>query len=181
MSKPVKNLMIRDYTDRLKGEENAVVVSIRGIPGKDNNKMRLDLAKKRIKITVVRNNLARVAFKNTPLAVLEDFLEGPSALVAGGDSVVDVARELIKWAKQIANLELKGAVLDGTLFKGKAGIEALSKYPTRDEALAQAVTLILSPARNLVGQIQGPGCKIASLVKAIETKLEKGETIAKIA
>lgn len=179
MSKPVKEMMIREYASKLEGVDDALLVSIRGIPANDNNRLRLGLAEKEITVTVVRNNLARHAFKESGLATLEPLLEGPSALAYGAESVVDVARQLVKWAKELENLELKGAVLDGILFEGEAGVQALSKYPTRDEAIAQAVTLVLSPARNLVGAIKGPGSTVASLIKSIEEKLENGEAIAK--
>ncbi len=69
-------------------------------------------------------------------------------------------------------------MLDGTLFKGKAGVDELSKFPTKDEAIAQVVTLVVSPARKLVAQVQGPGSNVAGIIKAIEGKLEKGEAIA---
>lgn len=178
MSKTVKNLMIRDYKAKLDGVSDALVLSIRGVNAKDNNKLRIALAKKQIKVTVVRNTLARHAFKDSPLASLESMLAGPSALAYGG-SVVDVAREIMAWADKIANLELKGAVLDGTLYAGKKGVEQLSKFPTRGEALSQTVTLILSPARKIMGQVKGPGGKVMAIVKTIQEKLEKGETIAK--
>jgi ribosomal protein L10 len=76
-------------------------------------------------------------------------------------------------------LELKGAVLDGTVFKGKAGVTELSKFPTREEAIGQIVTLAISPGKKLLGQLKGPGSNIAGIIKAIEGKLEKGEAIAK--
>ena len=43
--------------------------------------------------------------------------------------------------------------------------------------VAQAVQIVLSPGQNLIGSILGPGRKLASLVKAIEEKLEKGAAI----
>ena len=181
MSKVVKELMIRDYGALLEGVEDAVIVSLRGIPSGPNNQLRRGLASKNIKVTVLRNSLARKAWEKTKLSGLSQFLEGPSAIAYGSSSIVDAARELVTWAKKVEKLELKGAILDGILFEGKDGVEALSKYPTREEAVAKVVTLILSPARKLVGQIKGPGSRLASIVKSIETKLEKGEAIAKIA
>lgn len=181
MSKTVKNLMIRDYQQKLAGINDALVVSIRGIPATENNKLRLDLAKKKVKITVVRNNLIKHSFKGTPLAGIEPLLSGPTALAYGPDGVVDVARAVMEFAKKLELFELKGAVLDGVLYEGKKGVEALSKFPTRGEALAQAVTLVLSPARKLMGQVRGPGGKVMGLVKTVEEKLEKGEAIAKLA
>lgn len=181
MSKTVKNLMIRDYQSRLEGVEDALVVSIRGIPANDNNALRLDLLKQDIHISVIRNALAPHAFQDSGLAGLKPLLKGPSALAYGAESVVDVARALVDWAKKVEHLELKGAILDGQLFEGAKGVERLSKFPTREEALAQNVTLFLSPARNLMGSVTGPGSKLLSIVKQIEEKLEKGESIEKIA
>ncbi|MEC9373391.1 MAG: 50S ribosomal protein L10 [Planctomycetota bacterium] len=181
MSKNVKELMMRDYSDWLEGQTDALVISIRGIEANDNNRLRQELMEKDIRIRVVRNNLARKAFSDSPLANLAPVLKGPTALAFGGETVVDVARELVKWARDIEKLELKGAILDGELFEGPAGVERLSKLPTRDEAIAQVVTLVLSPARKLVGQVKGPGGRIAGIVKTVQDKLEKGETIAPVA
>lgn len=180
MSKTVKQLITRDYESRLEGVENAMLISIRGLKGIPTTKFRGTLGKKNIKVTVVRNSLARKVIGDGGLAPLASLLEGPNAVVYGGASVVEVAREIIELLKDFPEIELRGAVLDGQLFEGKAGIEELSKFPTRDEAIAKVVTLIVSPAKNLMAAIKGPGSTIASLIKSIEDKLEKGETIAKV-
>jgi large subunit ribosomal protein L10 len=171
---------MRDYQTLLEGVEDAVVVSIRGIPANENNELRSGLAEKDISVTVVRNSLARKAFEGSKLGNLSPVFEGPSALAYGGETVIDVARELVKWAKQLEELELKGAVLDGELYAGEEGVKRLSKFPTREEALADAVTLILSPGRNLAGAAVGPGRKLLAVVDAIRTKLEDGEEITKV-
>lgn len=181
MSKPVKELMMRDYRGLFEGVSDALVVSIRGVEANANNRLRLGLREKGVRITVLRNSLAKKAIADGPLEGLAPLLDGPSAIAYGGASVVDVARELVKWAKEIENFELKGALLEGELYEGAASVDALSKLPTREEAVAQVVTLILSPARNLAAQIKGPGSRLAGIVKAIEERLEKGETIEKTA
>ncbi len=180
MSKPVKEMMIRDFKERLGDTEDALVIGLRGINANDNNSIRKDLAKKEIRVTVVRNKLFGQAFGETGLSGLSDVLKGASAIAYGAESVVEVAREVVDLVKKFPEIELKGAILDGMLFEGESGVKELSKYPTRDEAIAQDVALILSPARNLVGAIKGPGSGLAGIVKALEEKLEKGETIAKV-
>lgn len=180
MSKQVKELMMRDYRDRLEGIQDALVISIRGVPANTNNELRQTLLSKNIHITVMRNNLAKHVFEGSGLAALSPALKGPTALAYGAESVVDVARELLEWAKKVENLELKGAVLEGEFYEGEKGIERLSKMPTREEALGQLVTLILSPGRNLAGAVGGPGGAIAGILKSIQEKLEKGEAIAKV-
>ncbi len=176
MSKPVKNLITESYRQRFGQLDGAVLIDIRGVASNDMNQLRSDLNQNGIRITVVQNTLAKKAFNDTPMGGLSELLSGPNSMVYGGESVVHIARQLIDLAKKTANLEFKGALMEGQVF-GPNEITALSKYPTREEAQAQAVQLILSPGKNLAGQIVGPGRKIASLVKAIEEKLEKGETI----
>jgi large subunit ribosomal protein L10 len=182
MSKAIKSIIMRDYTSRVSAAtgapSDAVLISIRGVKAVDTTKLRGNLAKKNIRITVIRNSLARKTFEGTSLSALSELLTGASALAYGGESVVHVARDLVENIAKMPALELKGAVLDGTLFKGKAGVEELAKFPTRDEAIGRVVTLVVSPGRKILGQVKGPGSTLMGIVKAIEMKLEKGEAIA---
>jgi large subunit ribosomal protein L10 len=180
MSKPMKGMLIDDYKSRFADVENALVLDIRGVNARDNNGMRLSLLKKNIRVTVVKNTLARKAFEGTSLAALDQAFDGPAALVYGGDNVVDVAREIIDWAKKVKNLTLKAACLDGIYFEGEEGVKRLSKFPTRGEALAKVVQIVLSPARNVIGCAVAPGARLMGVVKTIEDKLEKGEAIARV-
>ena len=179
MSKTVKGYMIRDYQDRLGEYEDALVISIRGMGGNDNNAFRAKLAEKDIRIMTIRNALAKHAFEESKLKALVPVLEGPSALAFGAESVVDVARELLKFKDQIEELEFKGGCIEGELFAGEAGVEQLSRLPTREEAIAGVVGAIMGPARNLAGAAVGPASVIAGCLKAIEAKLEDGEEITR--
>lgn len=180
MSKPIKGLIIDEYRQRFADVDNALVVDIRGIEANDNNEMRIELQKQDIRITVVKNTLARKAFEGTGLEALGDVLEGPAALAYGGDSVVEVARAIVEWAKKVGDLDLKGAVLDGELFEGEAGVKRLSSFPTRDEAKAKVVQVVLTPGGKVVSCATSPGSNILGIIKEIEERLEKGETIGKV-
>jgi large subunit ribosomal protein L10 len=179
MSKPIKGMIIREYQARIQGTSDAMLISIRGVKAIPASKLRRNLAGKNIKITVMQNALAKKAFAGTPLEPLNKLLIGPSALAYGGQSVVEVAREIVKVIGTMPELELKGAVLDGTLFEGKAGVTELSKFPTREEAIGRVITLVVSPGGKLVAQVKGPGATLAGIIKAIETRLEKGEGISR--
>jgi len=181
MSKPIKNMIVNEYKRRFDGVDSALIIDIRGIDAIENNDLRVDLLNKDIRITVLKNSLAKTAFSGTELESLGDALDGPSALVVGGASVVDVARELVDWAKKIKALELKAAILDGELFKGSDGVKRLSNFPTKEEAQGTVVQLVLSPAGNLVKAATSPGSTVLGIIKEIRTRLEEGNTIEKIA
>ena len=179
MSKPIKELILADYKKRFDDVEAALVIDIRGMNANDNNALRLDLASKDIRVTIVKNSLARKAFAGTGLEAIIGSLQGPSALAYGAESVVDVAREMVAWARKLEHLELRAAVLDGELFEGQAGVARLSQFPTRLEAQAKVVQLVLAPAATLVAAMLGPPSSILSIVKEIERRLSDEETISK--
>jgi len=179
MSKLVKDMLVREYQDRLEGVDDAAVISLRGVDANSTNEIRSKLEEKGIRVTIVRNALFKRAFEGKGLEALDKVLVGQNALVYGAESVVDVAREVVDLVKDYPNIELKGACLDGLTFEGEDGVKKLSKFPTREEAIADVVTLILSPGRNLAGQLKGPGGRLAGILKAIQDKLENGEEITK--
>ena len=170
MSKPVKYMIATEYARRFDGVTGAVVVEIRGLDGKATTDVRGNLRSKGIKVTVVKNALVRRSLKGGPLASLEKALKGPSALLTGGESAVIVAREIVKVAEKEKKVVLKGAIFDGEYYDGEAGVKKLGSFPTREEAQAKVVTLVLSPARNIMG-----------VVKSLQEKLEKGESVTKLA
>jgi large subunit ribosomal protein L10 len=180
MSKPIKELVIADYKKRFENIDGALLVDIRGMTSNDTNDLRLGLQEKRIRVTVVKNTLAKKAFAGTDLEALNEGLVGPSAVAYGDTSVVDVARQLVEWARKIKHLTLKGAVLDGHYYDGAEGVKRISNFPTKEEAQAKVVQLFLSPASNLLRAATSPGSNILGIVKEIRERLEKGQAIAKV-
>jgi ribosomal protein L10 len=51
-------------------------------------------------------------------------------------------------------------------------LKEISKWPNRREQISMLVGQILGPGRKLAGQIKGPGGKLASQVKKIAEKDE---------
>ena len=169
MSKPVKELVRKELMKRLDGVSSLAVIGFTGLDAVSTNKVRSNLVKKDIHVTVVKNALAKQAFKELGLTSASELLEGPCAIAYGSDSVVSVVRALMELGKDSKALTIKGAVMEGTIFR-EADIEALSKYPTRDEAIANLVAAVLSPGRKLAAAVLAPGSKLASILKTIEEK-----------
>ena len=175
MSKYVKDLITRELSDRFKDVDGVAVINPRGINANKNNAIRRTLHGKQLKMTVVRNTLARRAVPDgSKLKGFDKLLDGPSAVVYGKQSIATIARTLLDLKKADDTLELRGVFFDGEVYADKAGVEQVSKLPTREEAIGQLVALILSPGRNLAAALLGPGGKLASILKTIEEKAPKG-------
>ena len=170
MSKPVKQLIRKELSRRIEGLTSLAVVNLTGVDAIATNKLRGRLLEKEIRVTVVKNSLARQSFKEAGLDAAVDLLDGPCALAYGGDSVITIVRELFDIRKDVPNLTVKAAVMEGEVFSGEAEVETLSKFPTRDEAIAQVVACVISAGANVAACVMAPASDIAALVKAVEEK-----------
>jgi large subunit ribosomal protein L10 len=172
MSKRIKTLITNELQKKLTGADSLVVVDYTGIDASATNGIRTALRAKKAKLTVVRNAMAAKALSNLGMKEVGSLLTGTNAVVYGGESVVDLVKELVEQTKKVEKLKIKGSFVEGKVLDNKA-TEALAKLPNRKELLSIIVGQILGPGRSLAGQLKGPGGKLASQVKAVIEKKEK--------
>src|SRR5437773_2988758 len=176
MSKKVKSLIEKETADRLKGIDAVAVINPRGINAIKNNQIRRKLREKGLRMTVVKNTLAKRAIgADSKLKGFDTLLDGPSAVIYGTASISTIARMILEEKKSDEKIELRGVFFDGDVYVGDKGVEQVSKLPTREEAIGQIVALLLSPAKNLAGIFKDQAGKVAALVKAIEDKAKEKE------
>jgi len=173
MSKKVKNLITGELARKMKNIDGVAVLNPRGIDAIKNNLLRRKLRDSGARMTVVKNSLAKRAAVGTKLAGFEKLLDGPSAIIYTDRSIATLARALIAEKKADDKLEFRGIFFDGEVYIGDKGLEQVSKLPTREEAVANLVGLLLSPGKKLAGAIKGPGGRLGAVLKAIEEKAEK--------
>jgi large subunit ribosomal protein L10 len=181
MSKRIKSLITAELETKFKGADSIVVVDYIGIDSKTTAGIRADLRKKKVKLTVVRNAMAAKALETIGLKGAGGMLKGTNAIVYGGDSIVDIVKELVDQIKKVEKLKIKGSIVEGQLLDGKA-TTALAKLPNKKELQGMIVGQILGPGRKLAGQLKGTATKIAGQIKKhtenLEAKAKEGDAPA---
>lgn len=175
MSKMVKALELTQLDKDFGDVGDVVIVNVIGLESHESHGLRMGLRKKGINLRVVKNNLAQRVLEKHGVKGSEKILLGPSAIAWGGDSVVELAKEIVDWAKKNKKIGIKGACVAGQTVDA-AGVDSLSKMPNRLELLARISMLIQAPGGRLQALLKAPGGKLASQLKTrSEESAEKPE------
>jgi large subunit ribosomal protein L10 len=170
MSKYLKGLQMEALKKMFDGVDEVIVANVIGLNSKETHDLRVALRKKNIQLQVVPNNLANRVFGAMGLPPMSELLKGPSAVIWGGEGIVELAREITEFAKKIEKFQLKGLAMGGQALVGKEQVEQVSKLPSRQELLGQLVTVIMGPVSSVINQATGPGSLVASQIKSIAEK-----------
>lgn len=168
----IKTLLLNELVGDFRGVQSFVIVCPVGLDAIASNQLRAALTSKHVKMTVVKNSLARLAFEQLDLAPAAELLEQASAVCYGGESVVDVAREVMDWSRKFEAFKVRGAFVEGRVFTA-AEVQKLAAMPNRTELLAQVAALIAGPGGRIVSILTSPAARIAGAVNALAERLKE--------
>ena len=174
----LKQPIVEAIAEEIKDAQSVVLVDYRGLTVAQDTELRKQLREAGVVYKVYKNTMMKRAFEGTEFEGLENCLEGPSAIAVSKDDATAPARILCKFAKDAPALELKGGVVDGTVYD-VAGLTELSKIPSREELLSKLLGSIQSPITNfarVIKQIAEQGGGEAAAAAAEENAEETAET-----
>lgn len=171
----LKQPIVQAIAEDIKDAQSVVLVDYRGLTVAQDTELRKQLREAGVIYKVCKNTMMKRAFEGTDFAGLEEYLEGPSAMVVSKDDATAPARIICKFAKTAEALEVKAGVVEGTVYDA-AGITELSKIPSREELLSKLLGSLQSPITNLarvLNQIAEQGGADACEAKAEEAPAEE--------
>lgn len=115
---------------------------------------------------VVRNTLARRALEGTQFACMQQTLVGPLLLAFSTEDPGAAARLIKDFVKENEKLKVKALAIDSQLLPPE-GLSKLASLPTRDEAIAQLMSVMKAPITKLVRTMAEPHAKLVRTLAAI--------------
>lgn len=172
MANELKELIVKEMVSKYRTANNYLVAGHRGIKALEFDQLRKDLRKKKICLEIVKNSLAVIAFKEIGITGIVNLLNGPSAIITGGDDPVTMVKETIEWSKKIPSLGLRGGFVDGAMLSVHE-INDLAKLPTMPVLRAQIITGIQAPIVGVVGAFNAILQSLAIVLQAVKDQKEK--------
>jgi large subunit ribosomal protein L10 len=125
-----------------------------------------------VHVRVVRNTLARRAFEGTKFACMDPALVGPLLLAFSKEDPGAAARVFRDFAKKVEKLQVKALSVDGALLAAK-DLNRLANLPTRDEAIAQLMSVMQGPITKFVRTLVEPHGKLVRTIAAVRDQKQQ--------
>ena len=120
-----------------------------------------------VKNTLLEKAMERVESKD--FGDLKDTLAGATSIMFS--EVGNVPAKLIKeFRKKSEKPILKGAFIDGGIYIGDSQLNALADIKSKEELLGDIISLLQSPAKNVVSGLKGAGGKLAGILKTLKNR-----------
>ena len=110
----------------------------------------------------------------TDFGELKDLLKGNTTIMLS-ESGNSPAKVIKKFRKDGEKPILKGAFVDEAIYIGDDQIEALFNLKSKEEVIGEIITLLQSPAKNVISALKSSSGKIAGLVKTLSENPIEGE------
>lgn len=150
---------------------SAVLADYRGLTVGEMTDMRAKARATGVYLRVIRNSLAKRAFEGTEYECLAEALAGPTMVAFSQEDPGAAARLLKDYAKDFDNLEVKALAIGGQMLDASQ-IDQLAKLPTRDQALAMLMSVMLAPVTKLARTLNEVPGKLVRTLAAVKDQKE---------
>ena len=147
------------------------LTDIAGLNAVQTSKLRRECFNSNVKLSVVKNTFLERAMSESEndFGELKELLKGNTTIMLStiGNSPAKVIK---KFRKDGDKPILKGAFVDEAIYIGDEHIDALFNLKSKEEVIGEIITLLQSPAKNVISALKSSSGKIAGLVKTLSEK-----------
>ena len=176
MNKEEKIKAVEDLKNDLVDCKTLYLTDIAGLDSLQTSKLRRECFNSDIKLSVVKNTFLNRAMDDSGVdfGELKEHLKGNTTIMIS-DKGNAPAKVIKKFRKDGDKPILKGAFIDEAIYIGDEQIDFLSTLKSKQEIIGEIITLLQSPAKNVISALKSSGGKIAGLVKTLSEKTDVEE------
>ena len=171
MNKEEKVIAVEELKGQLADYKSIYLTDIAGLNAVQTSKLRRECFNSNVKLSVVKNTFLERAMSESEndFGELKELLKGNTTIMLStiGNSPAKVIK---KFRKDGDKPILKGAFVDEAIYIGDEHIDALFNLKSKEEVIGEIITLLQSPAKNVISALKSSSGKIAGLVKTLSEK-----------
>lgn len=171
MKKEQKVQEIQNLTEELSSVKNLYLTDIAGLDAVQTTALRRACFNSNIKLSVVKNTLLEKAMEasDKDFGNLKEVLKGNTSLMFS--DVGNTPAKLIKnFRKKSEKPLLKGAYIEEAIYIGDDQIDVLESIKSKEELIGEVITLLQSPAKNVISALQSGRSNISGILKTLSER-----------
>jgi len=171
MRRDEKDVIIENLAQRLNEAKHFYLTDISSLNAEETSRLRRKCFEKEISLLVVKNTLLRKAMEKSlgDFNDLYDVLKDSTSIMfcETGSTPAKLIKEM---RKSLEKPVLKAAFVEESIYIGDEQLDTLSSIKSKEELLGDLVTLLQSPARNLVSALSASSSRLAGALKTLSEK-----------
>lgn len=171
MKKSEKNDVIADLQKKFSENTFFYMTDASTLTVEKVNQLRRICFEKGIEMKVAKNTFVRKALEANGMSIeaLEPALHGPTTLFFSSTS--NAPAKLIKeFRGKDEKPSLKAAWIDSDVFLGDKQLDVLVALKSKEELVGEIISLLQSPAKNVISGLKSGGGKLAGIIKTLSER-----------
>jgi large subunit ribosomal protein L10 len=174
MTREEKAQIIDELAVKFSQHQHFYVTDASGLTVEQVNAFRRLCFNAGVEYRVYKNTLIRKALEkngNKNVADIAKALKGFSGVIFSKEAGNAPAKVIKAYRKKVEGRpNFKAASIDNDLFLGEENLNVLSELKSKNELIGEVISLLQSPAKNVLSALLSGRHTVAGLVKALETR-----------
>ena len=171
MTREEKSQVIENLTSKLAENSIIYLADISGLNALQTSNLRRACFKANINLSVVKNTLLEKAMEKSD----KDFGELPATLKGNTSIMVSEtgnapAKVIKEFRKKSDRPVLKGAYIEAAIYVGDDQLNTLVDIKSKEELIGDIITILQSPAKNVISALQSGGSKLSGILTTLSEK-----------
>ena len=171
MTREEKTKAISELTEKLGASTHLYLTDISGLDAQATSNLRRACYKANISLSRTKNTFLDKAMQASEkdFGDLSTILKGNTSIMFS--EVGNAPAKVIKaFRKKSDKPVLKGAYIEQNVYIGDDQLEALVNIKSREELIGDIISLLQSPAKNVVSALQSGGGKLSGILQTLSNK-----------
>ena len=167
-----KKVVVKEIAEIASTAQSAVAAEYRGLTVQQLSSLRSNARELGVYVKVVKNNLVKIAIKDTSLECMDSSLKGPLIFAFSKDELGAAAKLVNDFKKDNDLLKPIAMAVNGELIDVEK-LSQIAALPNRDQAISMLMAVMKLPIEKFVRTLSAPNVKLVQTLSAYKMKLEQ--------